>query len=176
MNTTSEKNMHSKTQQTKQIRSSQPSEPLKTGVALLEDPARNKGTAFTQEDREHFGLLGLLPSEVEDIDRQVERVLGHLEQKPTDLERYIYLNSLSDRNETLFFKVVMSDPMRFVPILYDPTVAEACLKFGHIFRRARGMYVSIHNKGWVAEVLRNSPIGDVRFICVSTGGRILGLG
>jgi malate dehydrogenase (oxaloacetate-decarboxylating)(NADP+) len=176
MNTTSEKNMHSKTQQTKQIRSSQPCEPLKTGVALLEDPARNKGTAFTQEDREHFGLLGLLPSEVEDIDRQVERVLGHLEQKPTDLERYIYLNSLSDRNETLFFKVVMSDPMRFVPILYDPTVAEACLKFGHIFRRARGMYVSICNKGRVAEVLRNWPVKDVRIICVSTGGRILGLG
>jgi malate dehydrogenase (oxaloacetate-decarboxylating)(NADP+) len=94
-------------------------------VNLLEDPARNKGTAFTLEEREHLGLLGLLPDAVEDIGRQVERVLGHLEQKPNDLERYIYLNGLFDRNETLFFKVVMSDPMRFVPILYDPTVAEA---------------------------------------------------
>jgi malate dehydrogenase (oxaloacetate-decarboxylating)(NADP+) len=150
--------------------------PIKTGVSLLEDPARNKGTAFTREERERLGLIGLLPDAVEDIGRQVERVLGHLEQKPSDLERYIYLNGLFDRNETLFFKVVMSDPMRFVPILYDPTVAEACLKFGHIFRRARGMYVSIRNKGRVASVLRNWPVRDVRIICVSTGGRILGLG
>ena len=148
----------------------------KTGMDLLEDPVLNKGTAFTQEERGDYRLLGLLPDAVENIDRQTERVLGHLEQKKSDLERYIYLTGLSDRNQTLFFKVVMSDPMRFVPILYDPTVAEACLKFGHIFRRARGMYVSIHHKGRVAEVLRNSPIGDVRFLCVSTGGRILGLG
>ena len=146
------------------------------GIAVLENPRLNKGTAFTREEREQLGLLGLLPDAVEDIDRQVERVLRHLEEKPSDLERYIYLNGLSDRNETLFFKVVMSDPMRFVPILYDPTVAEACLKFGHIFRRARGMYVSIHNKGRVAEILRNWPTKDVRIICVSTGGRILGLG
>jgi malate dehydrogenase (oxaloacetate-decarboxylating)(NADP+) len=148
----------------------------KTGIQLLEDPARNKGTAFTQAERERLGLIGLLPDAVEDIDRQVERVLEHLKQKPSDLERYIYLIGLSDRNETLFFKVVMSDPMRFVPILYDPTVAEACLKFGHIFRRACGMYVSIHDKGRVAQVLRNWPVNDIRFICVSTGGRILGLG
>src|SRR5271166_2461982 len=146
------------------------------GIAVLENPQLNKGTAFTREEREQLGLLGLLPDAVEDIDRQVERVLRHLEDKPSDLERYIYLNGLSDRNETLFFKVVMSDPMRFVPIPYDPTVAEACLKFGHIFRRARGMYVSIHNKGRVAEILRNWPTRDVRIICVSTGGRILGLG
>jgi len=146
------------------------------GITILENPKLNKGTAFTRGEREQLNLLGLLPDAVEDIDRQVERVLRHLEQKPSDLERYIYLNGLSDRNETLFFKVVMSDPMRFVPILYDPTVAEACLKFGHIFRRARGMYVSIHNKGRVAEVLRNWPTTDVRIICISTGGRILGLG
>jgi malate dehydrogenase (oxaloacetate-decarboxylating)(NADP+) len=113
---------------------------------------------------------------VEDIDRQAERVLSHLSLKTSDLERYIYLTGLFDRNETLFFKVVMSDPMRFVPILYDPTVAEACLKFGHIYRRARGMYVSIRYKGRVAEILRNWPNRDVRILCVSTGGRILGLG
>jgi len=146
------------------------------GMALLEDPALNKGTAFTNEEREHLGLTGLLPDEVENIDRQVERVLGHLELKSNDLERYIYLNGLFDRNETLFFKVVMSDPMRFVPILYDPTVAEACLKFSDIFRRARGMYVSIRHKGRVAEILRNWPVKDIRILCVSTGGRILGLG
>lgn len=143
---------------------------------MLSDPTLNKGTAFTEEEREKLGLVGLLPPSLENIDRQVERVLGHLEQKPSDLERYIYLIGLEDRNETLFYKVVMSDPERFLPIVYDPTVGEACLKFGHIYRRARGMYVSIREKGRVAEVLRNSPIKDARFICVSTGGRILGLG
>jgi malate dehydrogenase (oxaloacetate-decarboxylating)(NADP+) len=113
---------------------------------------------------------------VENLDRQVERVLGHLEANPTDLERYIYLIGLSDRNETLFFRTVMSDPARFIPILYDPTVADACLTFGHIYRRARGMYITREMKGRMAEVLRNWPERDVRFICVSTGGRILGLG
>jgi malate dehydrogenase (oxaloacetate-decarboxylating)(NADP+) len=146
------------------------------GVALLDDPIRNKGTAFTAEERRRHGLEGLLPHAVENLDRQVERVLGHLDAKPTDLERYIYLIGLSDRNETLFYRTVMSDPARFIPILYDPTVADACLTFGHIYRRARGMYLTREMKGRMAEVLRNWPERDVRFICVSTGGRILGLG
>ena len=146
------------------------------GVALLDDPAHNKGTAFSANERVEFGLEGLLPPSVESLDRQVERVLRHLDAKPTDLERYIYLIGLADRNETLFYRVVMSDPARFIPILYDPTVADACLAFGHIFRRARGMYITRAMKGRMAEVLRNWPQRDVRFICVSTGGRILGLG
>jgi malate dehydrogenase (oxaloacetate-decarboxylating)(NADP+) len=146
------------------------------GLEVLDNPILNKGTAFTEEEREQLGLVGLLPDSVEDIDRQLERVLGHLQEKPTDLERYIYLIGLCDRNETLFYKLLMSDPMRFLPIVYDPTVAEACLKFGYIYRRSRGMYVSIRHKGRVAGVLRNWPVKDVRFICVSTGGRILGLG
>jgi malate dehydrogenase (oxaloacetate-decarboxylating)(NADP+) len=146
------------------------------GIEVLDSPNINKGTAFTEEEREQLGLVGLLPDSVEDIDRQLDRVLGHLREKPTDLERYIYLIGLCDRNETLFYKLLMSDPMRFLPIVYDPTVAEACLKFGYIYRRSRGMYVSIRHKGRVAEVLRNWPVKDVRFICVSTGGRILGLG
>jgi malate dehydrogenase (oxaloacetate-decarboxylating)(NADP+) len=149
---------------------------LLQGIAMLGDPTRNKGTAFTLEERSHYRLEGLLPNAVETLDRQVERVLGHLEAKPTDLERYIYLTGLVDRNETLFYRTVMSDPARFIPILYDPTVAYACLTFGHIYRRARGMYISRHMKGRIAEVLRNWPQQDVRFICVSTGGRILGLG
>jgi malate dehydrogenase (oxaloacetate-decarboxylating)(NADP+) len=102
--------------------------------------------------------------------------MGHLDEKPNDLERYIYLIGLSDRNETLFYRAVMSDPARFIPILYDPTVADACLAFGHIYRRARGLYITREMKGRIAEVLRNWPTRDVRFICVSTGGRILGLG
>jgi malate dehydrogenase (oxaloacetate-decarboxylating)(NADP+) len=146
------------------------------GAELLDDSKRNKGTAFSQQEREAYGLVGLLPHSVESLDRQVERVMGHLEAKPTDLERYIYLVGLSDRNETLFYRAVMSDPARFIPILYDPTVAEACLTFGHIYRRARGMYITREMKGHMAEVLRNWPERDVRFICVSTGGRILGLG
>jgi len=146
------------------------------GPALLNDPAHNKGTAFTEDERRRLGLEGLIPSSSETLDRQVERVLGHLEAKTTDLERYIYLIGLLDRNETVFYRTVMSDPARFIPILYDPTVAEACLAFGHIYRRARGMYISHKMKGRIAEVLRNWPERDVRFICVSTGGRILGLG
>jgi len=146
------------------------------GLALLDDPISNKGTAFTVKERAEFGLEGLLPPSVESLDRQVERVMHHLDAKPTDLERYIYLTGLVDRNETLFYRAVMSDPARFLPILYDPTVAEACLTFGHIFRRARGMYITREMKGRMAEVLRNWPQSDVRFICVSTGGRILGLG
>src|SRR5437588_6582520 len=143
---------------------------------LLNDPVRNKGTAFTREERRKYGLDGLLPHSVDTLDRQVERVMGHLDAKPTDLERYIYLIGLSDRNETLFYRTVMSDPARFIPIVYDPTVAEACLTFGHIYRRARGMYITRAMKGRMADVLRNWPEREVRFICVSTGGRILGLG
>src|SRR5260221_1776206 len=146
------------------------------GFALLNDPVLNKGTAFTPDERKRFGLEGLLPPSADSLDRQVERVLGHLDGKPNDLERYIYLVALSDRNETLFYRTVMSDPARFIPVLYDPTVSHACLAFGHIYRRARGMYISRDMKGRIAEVLRNWPERDVRFICVSTGGAGFGLG
>jgi malate dehydrogenase (oxaloacetate-decarboxylating)(NADP+) len=146
------------------------------GPALLDNPALNKGTAFTPEERREYGLEGLLPHAVESPERQIERVMEHLDAKPNDLERYIYLIGLYDRNETLFFRTLMSDPARFVPIVYDPTVADACLRFGHIYRRARGLYITREMKGRVAEVMRNWPERDVRFICVSTGGRILGLG
>jgi malate dehydrogenase (oxaloacetate-decarboxylating)(NADP+) len=146
------------------------------GIALLADSRRNKGTAFSREERAEYGLEGLLPHAVDSLKRQTERVMRHLDAKPNDLERYIYLIGLLDRNETLFYRAVMSDPARFIPILYDPTVADACLTFGHIYRRARGMYITRDMKGRIAEVLRNWPEPDVRFICVSTGGRILGLG
>src|SRR5246127_3976941 len=146
------------------------------GIDVLNNPNLNKGTAFNPKEREDLGLVGLLPDSVEDIDRQLQRVLGHLAQKPTDLERYIYLIGLADRNETLFYKVLMSDPARFLEIVYDPTIGEACLKFDHIFRRPRGMYLSITRKGHVREVLHNWPVKDVRFICVTNAGRILGLG
>jgi malate dehydrogenase (oxaloacetate-decarboxylating)(NADP+) len=146
------------------------------GIDVLNNPNLNKGTAFSPKEREDLGLVGLLPDGIETRDRQVERVLGHLAQKPTDLERYIYLMGLADRNETLFYKVLMSDPARFLEIVYDPTIGEACLKFDHLYRRPRGMYLSITRKGHVREVLRSWPVKDVRFICVTNAGRILGLG
>ncbi|EKN3756877.1 NAD-dependent malic enzyme [Yersinia enterocolitica] len=156
------------------------SQPVQTaalqGVALLDDPVLNKGTAFTADERKRLHLEGLLPDAVETIDRQLQRVLDHLKSKTDDIERYIYLLGLCDRNETLFYKTVMSDPARFVPIVYDPTIADACLRYGHIYRRPNGMYLSRTMKGRFAEVLRNWPNKDLRFICVSSGGRILGLG
>jgi len=149
---------------------------MERGIDLLRDSVHNKSTAFTEAERETFGLSGLLPSGVDSVDTQVKRVLQQLGDKPTDLERYIYLISLLDNDEMLFYKVITSDPARFLPIVYDPTVGEACLKFGHIFRRPRGMYLSVKHRGRMAEVLRNWPTRDVRVICVSSGGRILGLG
>jgi malate dehydrogenase (oxaloacetate-decarboxylating)(NADP+) len=149
---------------------------MTTGISILDDYRHNKETAFTAEERQALGLVGLLPPAVETIDRQVERVLLQVRLKPSDIERYIYLNDLADRDQTLFYRTVMSDPARFIPILYDPTVAEACLTFGHIYRRANGIYITRAMKGHIAEVLCNWPERDVRFICVTTGGRILGLG
>src|SRR5467141_1074468 len=145
------------------------------GTALLNDPAHNRGTAFTQEERSTHRLEGLLPSAVDDLSTQIKRVLGHLSAKPTALEQYIYLQDLCDRNETLFYATLMSDPARFVPIVYDPTIAEACLTYGHIYRRPQGMYLNKRMKGRFAAVLANWPVKDIRFICVSSGGRILGL-
>ena len=149
---------------------------LKHGIELLEDPSLNKSTAFTEAEKQALGLVGLIPDVTETEDLQLQRVMMQLAQKNTDLERYIYLTNLLDHNETLFYRTVMSDPARFLPIVYDPTIGEACLKFGHIYRQTRGMYLSITRRGKVKEILKNWPQKDVRFICVTDGGRILGLG
>ncbi len=148
----------------------------KRGIDILHDPVLNKATAYTEAERQTLGLVGLVPDTTESEDLQLRRVMQQLGTKNTDLERYIYLVNLLDNDETLFYRTLMSDPARFLPIVYDPTIAEACLKFGHIYRRARGMYLSITRKGHVKEVLRNWPVQDVRVICVTDGGRILGLG
>ncbi len=148
----------------------------KRGIELLQDPCLNKSTAFTDAEKQALGLVGLVPDVTETEDLQLSRVMMQLGNKNTDLDRYIYLINLLDHNETLFYRTVMSDPTRFLPIVYDPTIAEACLKFGHIYRQARGMYLSITRRGKVKEILRNWPQKDVRFICVTDGGRILGLG
>jgi malate dehydrogenase (oxaloacetate-decarboxylating)(NADP+) len=148
----------------------------KRGIELLHDPSLNKSTAFTEAEKHALGIVGLVPDVTEIEDVQLQRVLLQLAQKTTDLDRYIYLVNLLDHNETLFYRTVMSDPARFLPIVYDPTIGEACLKFGHIYRQPRGMYLSITRRGKVKEILRNWPQKDVRFICVTDGGRILGLG
>src|SRR6201987_2967067 len=134
----------------------------KRGIDLLHDPVVNKATAYTEAERQALGLVGLVPDATESEDLQLRRVLQQLGHKTTDLDRYIYLVNLLDNDETLFYRTVMSDPARFLPIVYDPTIAEACLKFGHIYRRARGMYLSITRKGRVKEVLGNWPVPDVR--------------
>jgi len=146
------------------------------GLALLRDPRLNKSTAYTESEREALGLLGLLPEGIDTEETQIERVHLHLSRKPNDLEKYIYLSQLQDMDETLFFRVLMSDPAQFLPLVYTPTVGEACLQFGHIMRRPKGLYVSIKRKGRVRDILRNWPQRDVRFIVVTSGQRILGLG
>jgi malate dehydrogenase (oxaloacetate-decarboxylating)(NADP+) len=148
----------------------------KRGIELLHDPSLNKSTAFTEAEKQALGIVGLVPDVTETEDLQLSRVVMQLGHKNTDLDRYIYLINLLDHNETLFYRTVMSDPARFLPIVYDPTIGEACLKFGHIYRQARGMYLSITRRGKVKEILKNWPQKDVRFICVTDAGRILGLG
>ncbi len=148
----------------------------KRGERILHDPRLNKSTAFTEAEREQLGLVGLLPDGVETLELQLQRVALQLDAKTTDLERYIFLNQLLDYDETLFYALVMSDPARFLPLVYTPTVGEASLRFGHIMRRTRGMYISIRRRGRVRELLRNWPVKDVRFIVVTDGERVLGLG
>lgn len=148
----------------------------KRGLELLQDSSLNKSTAFTEDEKQALGLVGLIPDVTEGEDLQLQRVMLQLGHKHTDLDRYIYLVNLLDHDETLFYRTIMSDPARFLPIVYDPTIGEVCLKFGHIFRQPRGMYLSIERRGQVKEILKNWPVKDVRFICVTDGGRILGLG
>ncbi len=149
---------------------------LPSGAALLHDPLLNKGTAFTLAERHALGLEGLLPPHVHTLEEQVARVMDNYRNKQTDLERYIHLVSLQDRNETLFYRVVVDHIEELMPIIYTPTVGQACQQWGHLFRRPRGLYVSWRDRGRIAALLRNWPHGDVRVIVVTDGERILGLG
>jgi malate dehydrogenase (oxaloacetate-decarboxylating)(NADP+) len=148
----------------------------KRGVELLHDPLLNKGTAFTQAEREALGLRGLLPPRIADQDQQVERVLGNIRRKTSDLEKYIYLVSLQERNENLFYRVVTEHLDEMMPLIYTPTVGLACQKYALIFRRPRGLYISLEDRGHVKEILQNWPHVDVRMIVITDGERILGLG
>jgi malate dehydrogenase (oxaloacetate-decarboxylating)(NADP+) len=147
-----------------------------TGYALLHNPRLNKGTAFTQAERRDYGLEGLLPPAVTTIDLQVARRRVEIANLDNDLLKYLVLSDLQARNETLFYAVLMSDPATYMPIVYTPTVGEASQKFAHIFRSPRGMYLPISAKGRIQEILDHWPERDVRFIVVTDGERILGLG
>lgn len=150
--------------------------PFPTGIDLLHDPILNKGMAFTADEREQFQLRGLLPPRVLTQDLQAERVLRNFHKKPNDLEKYIFLLSLEDRNEALFYRVVMDNLMEMMPIIYTPTVGQACLEFGNIFRRPRGLYISAEDRGRIADILHHWPHDDVRVVVITDGERILGLG
>ncbi len=147
-----------------------------TGHDLLNDPLLNKGTAFTERERNQLGLRGLLPPRVDTMAEQVMRSMENYHAKPNDLEKYIYLTALHDRNETLFYRILIEHIADMMPIVYTPTVGKACQSFGLLFRRARGMFLSALDKGSIYDVLRNSKNDDVRVIVVTDGERILGLG
>jgi len=146
------------------------------GVEILHDPLLNHGTAHTREEREKFGLRGLLPYQVIPQEIQVARVLANFRNAANDLARYTGLTNLQDRNETLFYRVVSDNIETMMPIIYTPTVGLACQEFSHLSRRSRGMYITAEDRGSVAEILANWPRDDVRVIVVTDGERILGLG
>jgi len=148
----------------------------KSGQDLLRNARLNKGTAFTPEERRALGIEGLLPPASSTLNLQVARVHAELANLDNDLQKYLLLSDLQARNETLYYAVLISDPARFMPIVYTPTVGEACQKFDHIYRAARGMYLPITARGRVKEIMTNWPAPDVRFIVVTDGERILGLG
>ena len=145
------------------------------GVALLRDPLLNKGTAFTEQERDALGLRGFLPACVLSIEAQAERVLINLRSLPNALEKYVALNSLHDRNETLFFRVVCDNIDEIQPLIYTPTVGLACQRFGLIFQRPRGLFIGVNDRGRIAELMGNWPY-PVKLIVVTDGERILGLG
>jgi len=145
------------------------------GLALLHDPLLNKGTAFTEAERDALGVRGLLPPHVLSQDEQAERALRHIRNQPTPLEKYIELNALHDRNESLFFRLIGDHISEMQPLIYTPTVGLACQKYGHIFQRPRGLFVGANDRGRVEQVLRNWPYRPA-IIVITDGERILGLG
>ncbi|KAL5264151.1 hypothetical protein ACHWQZ_G005286 [Mnemiopsis leidyi] len=150
--------------------------PEKHGMDIIRDPSLNKGMATTLKERQSLGIHGLLPPNFITQDDQVERCMRHLSAKPNDLEKYIYLCSLQDRNERLFFRLLKDHLEELMPIIYTPTVGLACQKYGLLFRRPRGLFITIHDKGHIYDILKNWPVKNVKAVCFTDGERILGLG
>ncbi len=146
------------------------------GTRLLRHPMYTKGTAFNREERKAFGLEGLLPSAVSTMEQQERRIYANIARKSDPLEKYIGLAALQDRNEHLFYRVLVDHIEEFLPIVYTPTVGRACQEFSHIFRRARGLWITPGDRGRIHEVLGNAPFEDIRLIVVTDNERILGLG
>jgi malic enzyme len=146
------------------------------GPALLNHPMFNKGSSFSDAERDAFALRGLLPPHVANIDEQAARIYRSLREKPSPLEKYIGLSSLQDRNEILFYRLVLEHLEEFAPIVYTPTVGVACQQYSHHFRRPRGIWITPGDRGRIYDVLGNAPYADVRLIVVTDNERILGLG
>ena len=146
------------------------------GEAVLDDPLLNKGTCFTAEEREEFALSGLLPPGVATEDEQRARAYENYLRSGSDVQRYLFLAALQDRNETLFYRLLLDHLEEMAPIVYTPTVGKVCEQFSHIYRRPRGVYVSIEDRGRIAEILRHAPNPDVRVIVATDNEAILGIG
>jgi len=147
-----------------------------TGFDVLHNPKLNKGTAFSEEERGQLGLRGLLPCSVTTQKIQINRVLENLRRKTSNIERYIFLFALQNRNERLFYRLLIDHIDEILPIIYTPTVGEACQKFAHIFREPRGFYITPADRGRIKDILNNWPEKDIRMIVITDGQRILGLG
>ena len=141
----------------------------KKNIDLLNDKALNKSTAFSREEREALGLRGLLPHVVSTQDTQIQRIMGNLRRKEFDIERYIFLSSLQDRNERLFYETVIRHIEEIMPLIYTPTVGQACREFSHIYRHARGLFLTPNDRGDFRKLLDNWPEKDVRVIVVTDG-------
>jgi malic enzyme len=146
------------------------------GADLLRDPMLNKGTAFTAVEREHLGLTGLLPHAVSTLAEQAERAYRNVARKTAPLERYIGMAALQDRNEHLYYRVLADHLEELLPVVYTPTVGEACAEFSHIFRRGRGIWITPEHRGRIADVLRSAAHPGIRLVVVTDNERILGLG
>jgi malate dehydrogenase (oxaloacetate-decarboxylating) len=146
------------------------------GTRLLRHPMYTKGSAFNPQERKDFGLEGLLPNAVSTMEQQERRVYDNISRKPDPLEKFIGLAALQDRNEHLFYRLLVDHVEEFLPIVYTPTVGRACQEFSHIFRRARGLWITPAHRGRIYEILGNAPFDDVRLIVVTDNERILGLG
>jgi malic enzyme len=146
------------------------------GQHLLHNPITNKGTAFSNRERDELNLHGLVPPSVCTMKQQLDRTYENYSNKTTNLERFIYLSGLQDRNETLFYRLLLEHIDEMMPVVYTPVVGEACQKYSHIYRRGRGLYINIHQKGCIEKILSNSDVKNPSVIVVTDGERILGLG
>ena len=148
----------------------------KKGVTVLRDKKMSKSTAFTKEERQLLGLRGLLPYSIITQEVQERRVMQNLRTKDSNIEKYIFLSALQDRNERLYYHVIMNNLEELLPIIYTPTVGEVCMRFSHIYRIDKGFYITPEDKGDISSLLANWPEKDIRVIVVTDGSRVLGLG